>query len=93
MRSVSTKQLEHLAREFDINLDVLPLKVLKAATMHEMEHAHLFLGNRLDHYAIAFATAIDHFKKNPRYYEMLEAMEHEANEYYKKHGKPSIFLS
>lgn len=85
---VSKKIIKQLANEYEINLNVLSLELLKHATEEEFEHKDI-IG---DDPELAFRIALKHLEEFPDYYHRLQKMVDSADKYWLKKEKPSIYI-
>lgn len=85
-----------LAKEFDLNLEIVPLDEWKAGLNIELEHGKQIskmtnLTN--DNLKITAKIALAHLIEDPRYYKYLIQMEQKREKYWEKKKKPSIFIT
>lgn len=85
MKITKTDALK-LAKEHNINLDIIPINELKYGLNVELEHKDLTKGNIEKTMKIVIA----HLKEYPDYYRRLKKMENKANKDY-KNKKINIF--
>lgn len=93
---ISDNQASKLANDFNLNLDVIPLKWWKKGIEVELEHGSKLgkitniTNNELKTTA---KIALAHLIEDPYYYQRLEKMEKEAELYWQTNPpKPIIFL-
>jgi hypothetical protein len=93
-RKATIKDAIFLAKKYNIDLKVVPLKLLQYGLNVELEHGKRFgsqtnvSGDNLD---ITMRIVIAHLLEFPDYYQRLKYMEHEADMYWKRKNKPPIF--
>lgn len=84
-----------LAKEFKLNLEIIPLEEWKDGLNIELEHgkkvSKLTNITNNDIYLTA-KIAIAHLIEDPRYYKYLKQMETKREKYWEKKKKPNIFL-
>lgn len=90
---VTIKQAKELAKKFNINLKVVPLKYWQIGLNTELEHGtKLPLSNITNNDLILTAKiVIAHLSEYPDYYQRLEIMEEDAKEAWKGIRKPNIY--
>lgn len=91
---ITKAQTKKIAKEFDINLDVIDLDELHFGLNVELEHGKKFMkltnitNDSIDKTSrIVFA----HLIEDPRYYYYLKQMETKREKYWSNKKKPSIF--
>jgi hypothetical protein len=92
---VSETKAKRLAKEFNINLKVIPLKIFMYALNEELEHGSKIsdLTNITDDdLDLTTRIVLAHLIELPDYYQRLKKMDKEAKQYWKKYKKPDIFL-
>lgn len=83
-----------LAKEFNLNLDIVPLDEWKDGLNIELEHGKKIskmtnlTNNNLK---ITAKIALAHLIEDPRYYKFLIQMEQKREKYWEKRNKPIIF--
>lgn len=91
---ISTRTANKLAKEYNINTDVIRPKIWKYALNVELEHGHK-LGDLTDithdDLHLTARIAIAHLMEFPDYYERLKSLEKKANRYWSQEQMPSIF--
>ncbi len=91
-----TKTLaKKLAKEFNLNLDIVPLDEWIDGLKIELEHGKKVskLTNITnDDIYMTSKIALAHLIEDPRYYKYLVEMESKRENYWKKKNKPNIFL-
>jgi hypothetical protein len=91
-----TKTLaKKIAKEFNLNLDIIPLDELVDGLKIELEHGKKVskLTNITnDNIYMTAKIVLAHLIEDPRYYKYLVAMEQKREKYWKIHKKPNIFL-
>jgi hypothetical protein len=91
-----TKQIAiKLAKEFHLNLDIVPFDEWKDGLNIELEHGKKI--NKLtnltnDNLKITAKIALAHLIEDPRYYKYLVLMEQKRDKYWSTRNKPNIFL-
>jgi len=93
---ISRSDAKKLASKYKINLNIVPLDMWHYGLGIELEH-----GTKMgkltdithDDINITAKIVIAHLKEFPDYYERLIKMEQEADKYWEKHFKPSIFIN
>lgn len=76
-----------LAKEYNINLNVIDLDEFLFGLKVELEHRDITKG----YYNLTTKIVIAHLKEDPRYYYYLRKMEHNRETYWKNKVKPNIF--
>jgi Protein of unknown function (DUF5661) len=92
---VSETKAKRLAKEFNINLKVVPLKIFMYALNEELEHGSKIsdLTNITDDdLDLTTRIVLAHLIELPDYYQRLKKMDKEAKQYWKKYKKPDVFL-
>ncbi len=83
-----------LAKEFDINLKVVPFDEWLDGLNIELEHGSKVskLTNITNNdIKLTSKIVISHLLEDPRYYKYLRAMEQKREKYWEKNKKPNIF--
>ena len=83
-----------LAKEFKINLEIVPLDQWKDGLNIELEHGKKVskLTNITnDNLKMTATIALAHLIEDPKYYKFLVLMEQKREKYWSKKKKPSIF--
>jgi hypothetical protein len=92
-----TKTLaKKLAKEFNLNLDIVPLEEWIDGLKIELEHGKKVskLTNITnDDIYLTSKIALAHLIEDPRYYKYLVEMETKREKYWEKKNKPSIFIN
>jgi hypothetical protein len=90
-----TKTLaKKLAKEFNLNLDIVPIEEWIDGLKIELEHGKKVskLTNITnDDIYLTAKIALAHLIEDPRYYKYLVEMETKRENYWKKKNKPNIF--
>lgn len=91
-----TKQIAlKLAKEFNLNLVIIPFDEWKDGLNIELEHGKKVskLTNLTnDNLKMTAKIALAHLIEDPRYYKYLIQMEQKRKKYWLKKNKPNIFL-
>lgn len=83
-----------LAKEFNLNLDVVPFEEWKDGLNIELEHGKKVskISNITnDNLKMTAKIALAHLIEDPRYYKYLVQIEQKREKYWSKKNKPSIF--
>ena len=92
--AISTREANKLAKEYNINTDVIRPKIWKYALNVELEHGHM-LGDLTnltnDDVHLTAKIVIAHLMEFPDYYKRLRSMEKKADKYWSQYKKPNIF--
>lgn len=78
-----------MANKFNVNTDVVPLKMLNKAIDIEFEHKDI-IGHDPEK---AFKIAMAHLREYPDYYKRLIKLEAKADEYWRGKVKPNIYTN
>lgn len=84
-----------LAKEFNLNLNIVPLDEWIDGLNIELEHGKKIskLTNITnDNFIITAKIALAHLIEDPRYYKYLIQMEKKREKYWEKKNKPNIFI-
>lgn len=84
-----------LAKEFKLNLDIVPFEEWKDGLNIELEHGKKVskLTNITnDDIYMTSRIALAHLIEDPRYYKYLKQMEIKREKYWEKKKKPNLFL-
>ncbi len=84
---VSKKIVTKLAKQYNINLDVISIELLQFAINEEHEHRDI-IG---DDPEAALRIALAHLNEFPDYYTRLQKMVDQAHKYWAKKTMPSIY--
>lgn len=95
-KKISFENAYLLAKEFNLNLNVIPIKWWCKALQVELEHGkgldplHSKTNVTNDDLRLTAKIALAHLLEYPDYYQRLDKMEKEAEEYWKLRKKPSV---
>jgi hypothetical protein len=94
MRKITLKEAKEVGDFLKVNFKVISVETLKKGMIVELEHGICDKRTNIsgDNLIITAKIALAHLVEFPDYYRRLEAMEGEAEEFWKKHNKPDIFL-
>jgi len=89
--SVTLKQAKDMAKYFNIDHDVVPLRIWRKAMNIEMEHGKIDKETNVtnDDLEKTAKIALAHLKEYPNYYVKLIQMENRLNKYWTNKVKPS----
>ena len=89
MHTLTKKIVIDLARKYNINLNVMPISLLKKAILIETEHFDT-VGPSYD---LCTSIVCDHLREfGSMYYKYLIEMEKQLTSYIHRHPQPSPFL-
>ena len=93
MATVSEKQVQDLYVKFALNPNVVPVDTFHQGLNVELEHgSNIPISNVTDdNLTLVGKIAVAHLIEDPYYYQRLEKMEEEGEEYWEQKQKPSIF--
>jgi hypothetical protein len=92
---ITKAQAKKIAKNFKINLDIIPIDELVYGLNVELEHGKKFgaiTNITNDNLALTAKIVCAHLIEFPDYYLRLKAMETKADKYWKNKQKPDIFL-
>ncbi len=91
---VSLKNIEKCADKLGVNLDVISLETLKIGVEIEFEHGNVDRKTNVTNNDLVktMKIALAHLNEFPDYYTRLLKLEIQADKYWKKRRKPSIWL-
>jgi hypothetical protein len=95
MVNITKKLAKDLAKEFKLNLEIVPFEEWIDGLKIELEHGKKVskLTNiTKDDMHMTAKIALAHLIEDPRYYKYLVQMESKREKYWEKKKKPSIFL-
>lgn len=95
MVKITKKLAKELAKDFKLNLDIVPLEEWIDGLKIELEHGKKIskLTNITnDDIYMTSKIALAHLIEDPRYYKYLVQMESKREKYWEKKKKPNIFL-
>lgn len=95
MKRITLKKAKEMAKVFNVDLKVVDIHDLRDGIQVEMEHGLVDPRTNVSYDDLYITTqiALAHLEEYPDYYQRLEKMEKQAEKYWSKRKKPTIFKS